>query len=303
MRKFILLIVVVFCSFLLLTFDVNAQTDLEPIVITRNKDNFVIINNDLYTSPNGYINGMLFVRDYISLPVSQITSISLVSQGEININIDVDGYNDDNEPYTDTYWWSLWYHEYYGSNMVTWDVGLTIHYTDDTSEPVGLIHDNIDSVSNYKVYNPHPYKYVRGISYDHKIYYHNFRYDYSIDNINNVYLSGNGILTYTMEQSSYEQGYIDGYNDGYNDGYEVGRDVGIGIGYDDGYDVGYEEGRNAGIDIGYDIGYNEGYEKALENADIDKFIANFDKWIVPAIIVVMLLGGYFAVRRQKMEEL
>lgn len=77
------------------------------------------------------------------------------------------------------------------------------------------------------------------------------------------------------------------------------------------YEQGYNEGFNDGEAYGegksnleaYELGYRQGYDEALKNADVDKFLANFDKWIVPAIIVVMLLGGFFAVRRQKMEEL
>lgn len=87
---------------------------------------------------------------------------------------------------------------------------------------------------------------------------------------------------------NYEHSFlrINLYQQGYNDGFEEGEKVGSGIATREAYELGYETG----------------YKDGLKKANVDPFIANFDKWIVPAIIIVMLLGGYFAIRRQKTEE-
>lgn len=88
---------------------------------------------------------------------------------------------------------------------------------------------------------------------------------------------------------NYEHSFlrINLYQQGYNDGFEEGEKVGSGIATREAYELGYETG----------------YQDGLKKANVDPFIANFDKWIVPAIIIVMLLGGYFAIRRQKTEDI
>ena len=104
----------------------------------------------------------------------------------------------------------------------------------------------------------------------------------------------------------------------YGEGYDDGFDDGDSNGYNRGYDWGYEDGKIDGIDIGYDDGYNDGesdgydlgYQKAVDNTydviydDIykigykdgqktgmnNKFYSGLEKWIVPAIIVVLFFG-------------
>lgn len=78
--------------------------------------------------------------------------------------------------------------------------------------------------------------------------------------------------------------YFEGYEDGNGDGY---RD-GLSDGYDNGYDDGNLDGYNSGLvdNEAYDLGFNKGAE--------DSFLANLKDWIVPAIIVVLFLGGALA---------
>lgn len=104
--------------------------------------------------------------------------------------------------------------------------------------------------------------------------------------------------------TGYQHGYTSGYNNGYDNGYDEGWDAkeaeinallpGIRQAeYQRGYDDGYDDGVIAGETVAYEKGYIDGANES--------FIASIDKWIVPAIIIVMILGGYFAIARKKRE--
>lgn len=73
--------------------------------------------------------------------------------------------------------------------------------------------------------------------------------------------------------------------------------------YQQGYEKGFEEGEIVGRGIAtgdaYDLGYRDGYKEALKNANVDSFYANFDKWIVPAIIIVVVAGIFVGYRRER----
>lgn len=70
-------------------------------------------------------------------------------------------------------------------------------------------------------------------------------------------------------------------------------------GYDKGFDDGVIVGRGEVTDEAYFIGYDDGYRDALKNAGVNKFYANFDKWIVPAIIIVVVAGIFVGYRRER----
>lgn len=112
----------------------------------------------------------------------------------------------------------------------------------------------------------------------------------------NIY---NIVLTFSyfdpVDLSDYGQGFTDGYDYGYTAGYDEGNDDGYNEGYDVGYDVGYDTGIQEGNPEAYQQGYKEGAEES--------FLGNFDTWIVPAIIVVMFVGGFFAIVRMKRDNL
>ncbi len=76
-----------------------------------------------------------------------------------------------------------------------------------------------------------------------------------------------------------QDGYMDGLQDGYNDGYDDGKD--------DGLDEGYIEGLQAAEGEIWDTAYAEGSR--------DSFLAKFNEWIVPAIIIVLFGGGVLTV--------
>jgi hypothetical protein len=52
----------------------------------------------------------------------------------------------------------------------------------------------------------------------------------------------------------------------------------------------YEQGYNAGIIVNNQEAYNVGYSDGSN----DIFMSNFDKWIVPAILIIMFLGSFIA---------
>lgn len=80
-------------------------------------------------------------------------------------------------------------------------------------------------------------------------------------------------------QYIYQQGYDEGFDDGVDEGY----------GY--GYDVGYDEG----FDDGISSTHNEAYQRGYRAGANDSFLSGLQNWIVPAIIVVIILGGFITI--------
>lgn len=99
--------------------------------------------------------------------------------------------------------------------------------------------------------------------------------------------------------------YGDAHSDGYTAGDSAGKVIGYNSGLTDGYNSGLTDGYNSGVINGYNSGFTDGYNSGLNEIDAygkgyddgarDKFMANFDKWIVPAIIVIMFLGGFISI--------
>jgi hypothetical protein len=128
--------------------------------------------------------------------------------------------------------------------------------------------------------------------------------------------------TTLAETESYAEGYGEGYTDGYDFGYNTGKAEGTTGGFDEGFTTGYSEGYGAGylngIIVGHDSGYTEGWSEgysigslnaddAIYNAgysaglayEANDFYDNIETWLVPAIIVVLFLGGFIAFARKK----
>ncbi len=101
------------------------------------------------------------------------------------------------------------------------------------------------------------------------------------------YEDGESVAT----QQAYDDGYLDGHYDGYNEGKQEGLEENQPNVYEAGRLYGYSQGIQASEPEAYQQGYNDGAN--------DSFLGNFHSWIVPAIIVVMFVGGSFAVVRMK----
>lgn len=112
----------------------------------------------------------------------------------------------------------------------------------------------------------------------------------------------------TETTSEYETGYNTGFQHGYNNGHAIGYNRGFNDGeiskqneidailpglLQDEYERGYDDGLQVSQGEAYDRGYIDGANES--------FIATMDKWLVPAIIIVMLIGGFFAIARKKKE--
>ena len=141
--------------------------------------------------------------------------------------------------------------------------------------------------------------------------------------------SGVDYAAFCIEEYYYngqEAGYEWGYDVGFDLGYEIGREdeypSAYNYGYNDGYDVGYDEGYIEGIDLGYQEGYYEGYinglyisecgpiyEQGFKDGQESKLAENnasfyqgIEKWLVPAIIAVIALGGFVTIAVNKRRE-
>lgn len=130
------------------------------------------------------------------------------------------------------------------------------------------------------------------------------------DNVNEVialrtYLQENNIYGY-FERADGKTKYQLGYDDGYNVGYGEGLDDGFYIGYDAGYDIGYEEGDSTGYNRGYDegvavcydVGHEAGWNEAIDTVLV-KFTDRIHIWLIPAIILVFIIGVFIAYRRRQ----
>jgi len=96
---------------------------------------------------------------------------------------------------------------------------------------------------------------------------------------------------YSPVESEYEAGFVAGEEAGFENGKRI-----YGIEHDGDIITALEWG---------EIRFNEGKAEApVDHRNATEiFLINFDKWIVPAIIVVMFVGGFFAVVRRKRDEL
>ena len=112
---------------------------------------------------------------------------------------------------------------------------------------------------------------------------------------------------------SYRQGYEDGmrlaeglleseYQRGFQNGSASGFQDGLNKGYQNGFDDAYNEIIS---DDEYTLGYNNGFkdgEKSKIVKNNEAFYGGIEKWLVPAIIVVIVLGGIFSIASFKRRE-
>ncbi len=119
----------------------------------------------------------------------------------------------------------------------------------------------------------------------------------------------------SSEQSynAYRQGYEDGmrlaeglleseYQRGLQNGFADGYDVGLDKGYQKGFDDAYNEIIS---DDEYTLGYNNGFkdgEKSKIVKNNEAFYGGIEKWLVPAIIVVLVVGGIMSISALKRRE-
>lgn len=132
--------------------------------------------------------------------------------------------------------------------------------------------------------------------------------DYTLnDAYNNGYTDGYIDGKAAADELKFEQGYIVGYDEGFYDGYDSGNIDGYGEGFEIGRSQGYDEGYYDGINTldDYMQGYEDGF-KAGEKSKIaqnnEAFYNSIEKWLVPAIITVIILGGIVSIIAIKRRE-
>lgn len=137
-----------------------------------------------------------------------------------------------------------------------------------------------------------------------------FTFSNSLNNLSERQLVADTIFNLESKQfymvyNSSENPYNIGYNKGYDTGYNKGFSNALIIGSESSYNRGYNEGKLKGHSEGYQEGLvadnNTKYQEGYNAGSSESFLANFDKWIVPAIIITMFVGGFFAITRHKRE--
>lgn len=95
-------------------------------------------------------------------------------------------------------------------------------------------------------------------------------------------------------ESEYQRGLQNGFNSGFQDGYNNG--------YQNGFDNAYNEIISSDE---YTLGYNDGFkagEKSKLSKNTESFYSGIEKWLVPAIITVIVLGGIMSISALKRRE-
>jgi len=126
----------------------------------------------------------------------------------------------------------------------------------------------------------------------------------------------------------YTLGYmrgLEGDGTGYTEGYEAGIRAAEGLlageyqrGLQNGYASGFQDGLNKGYRDGFDDAYDEiitsdeytlAYENGFKDGEKSKIVKNneafysgIEKWLVPAIIVVLVVGGIMSISALKRRE-
>lgn len=102
--------------------------------------------------------------------------------------------------------------------------------------------------------------------------------------------------------TNYQRGVRDGYNDGYQKGWLKGVEEEQAVAFQEGWDEGWGEGWLKGLaadaDSAYQQGLKHGYERAEKHYST-KFMSGIGNWIVPAILIVVLLGGFIVIRSNR----
>ena len=127
-----------------------------------------------------------------------------------------------------------------------------------------------------------------------------------IDAYNDGYHNGSTDAFDSGYSLGYDNGLADGYSEGWEDGWEDGWENGWEVGLEDGYNEGFDDAYSEIISNDeYTLGYNNGFkdgEKSRIAQNNQSFYAGIQKWLVPAIIVVLVVGGIMSISALKRRE-
>lgn len=152
-------------------------------------------------------------------------------------------------------------------------------------------------------------------------------------NVIAYYNNSMGIEVITLRYTGFpNEEYQDGYQAGLYDGLADGRTSGYIDGYQEArrelwlsrYELGYNEARDLygfyddvtgewltastrylegyylGLEVNNSEAYNAGYDKGFIEGGTESFSANLGNWIVPAIVIVLFLGGIIVIFNRRL---
>jgi hypothetical protein len=126
-----------------------------------------------------------------------------------------------------------------------------------------------------------------------------FWYEYKGDNYAGYMLEQYLTLYEELEYDEvYNEGYDAGWDKGFNSGWWTGNQTGYERGYDEGYDAGLLASDHTAA---YQEGFRDG-EKSKIAENNEMFYKGIEKWLVPAIITVIALGGFVTIAVRKRSE-
>ena len=115
-------------------------------------------------------------------------------------------------------------------------------------------------------------------------------YEYEIEKLNAVIISKNSQIASLNQQIQELQ---DALSTEFDRGYDEG--------FDEGFDEGYNEGILLNQSEAYERGFKDGQKSKLAENN-EKFYNGIEKWLVPAIITVIALGGFVTIAARKRRE-
>jgi len=310
MKKIIAFLMILFLGFFLIPSKVFAAEDLPPVYSIYNYEwNY---SNTSITATSSRLNGMISFYQTFDVPDMKYSYLTLDIEGSYNFGIDFD-VADENGEFVDTF--ALSGEDFLDTNCVfsvvfrytTRSPNFVIEYIMDKSVLRNLI---VKYQSTYvKVDNPYPNDIVSSITISGDFLLE----DYPAGSIKGTqpfesiidYNFWDYAMNIKFYQDTYQIAYTDGYNAGYNTGYSQGITDGYESGYEEGlnngYEAGYQEGILAGEAEAYEKGFSDGQKSKLAENN-EKFYSGIEKWLVPAIITVILLGGFVTIAVRKRRE-
>ena len=311
MKKIIAFLMILFLGFFLIPSKVFAVEDLPPVYSIYNYEwNY---SNTSITATSSHLNGMISFYQSFDVPDMKYSYLTLDIEGSYNLGIEFEVADEFGE-YVDTF--SIDGEDLLDTNCV---FSIVFNYASGSTRPNTTVYITDKTVlknlvlayqSTYVIVeNPFPKNILTSISI-----HGNFPFDdypagaikgtQPFDSILDYYF-----WDYNMHinfyQDLYYKGYTDGHDSGYTSGYTVGYNKGLSagenVGYTNGYNAGYTDGVMAAESEAYEQGFIDGQKSKLAENN-EKFYSGIEKWLVPAIITVILLGGFVTIAVRKRRE-
>lgn len=307
-----LIILLMFLSFVFISPKVFAAEELSPVFSIYNYD--WDYSSTSITATSSHLYGSISFYQTFDVPDNQYSFLTLDIEESYDFGVDFD-VADENGEFADTFYLSG--KDFLDTNGV---FSIVFRYAPGSSRPNTTVYITdktvwrnlvIESQSTYVIVeNPFPRNILTSISISANFYFDDYpagsiKGTQPFDSIIDYYFwdySMNIKFYQDLYHKGYTEGYSEGHTVGYNYGYRVGESGGFSRGYEQGYNKGYNEGILVSESEAYEKGYSDGQKSKLAENN-EKFYTGIEKWLVPAVIAVILLGGFvsIAVRKRKEE--